>query len=117
MSRPCPIQSQVSYLIKDWNIYFKIPYMYFQILLAKETIESLEKRVKVMENNVDNPDISDEKKKLIMTELVEIKKLLDRNTELLSKLHKENSKSFVVAVIIFFLCFLIYGVYVMFINE
>lgn len=46
-------------------------------------------------------------------ELKEISKLLETNEEQLKKMHKENSKSFAVAACLFFICFLVYGLYVL----
>lgn len=58
-------------------------------------------------------DMPEPKRQEVQTELIEIRKLLEKNEDILSKLHKENSKTFVFAVLIMFLCFLIYGIYVM----
>jgi hypothetical protein len=67
-----------------------------------------------MESRLTSPLLPEEKRKEIETELMEIKKLLETNTELLSKLHKENSKSFMLVAIFVFISFLLYGLWVMF---
>lgn len=72
-----------------------------------DRIVSLEERLKTPES------LPLDKKIQMESELKEIKKLLTTNKELLSKLHKENSKSFAVAACLIFFTFLIYGVYVM----
>lgn len=69
-----------------------------------------------MEDQLNDSDLPEIKRRQVQTELLEIKKLLDRNEEILSKLHKQNSHSFVLAVMIMFLCFLVYGIYVMMYN-
>lgn len=66
-----------------------------------------------MEDRLWNDELPEGKRKEIESELVEIKKLLDKNEEILKGLHKENSRSFVLAVMLMFLCFLLYGIYVM----
>ncbi|PSN52947.1 hypothetical protein C0J52_03642 [Blattella germanica] len=50
-------------------------------------------------------------------ELAEVRSILSKNEAELKTLHKENSKSFVVAVMLMFFAFLIYGLYVMFTNP
>lgn len=66
-----------------------------------------------MESRLQSDELPDMKRKEVENELTEIKKLLDKNEEILKGLHKENSRSFVLAVMVMFLCFLIYGIYVM----
>lgn len=66
-----------------------------------------------MESRLRNDELPEIKRKEVENELTEIKKLLDKNEEILKGLHKENSRSFVLAVMVMFLCFLIYGIYVM----
>uniref|UniRef100_A0A336M591 Coiled-coil domain-containing protein 167 n=1 Tax=Culicoides sonorensis TaxID=179676 RepID=A0A336M591_CULSO len=84
-----------------------------QVHLANDTIKQLKVRISVMENRLKNDELPEPKRREVENELVEIKKLLDKNEEILKGLHKENSKSFVLAVLIMFLCFLCYGIYVM----
>jgi Coiled-coil domain-containing protein 167 len=69
-----------------------------------------------MESRLSSPLLPEDKRKEIETELTEIKKLLETNTELLSKLHKENSKSFVLVAIFVFISFLLYGLWAMWYN-
>lgn len=47
---------------------------------------------------------------------MDVKHLLSQNESELRGLHKENSKTFAVAVIIMFFAFLIYGIYKMITN-
>jgi predicted negative regulator of RcsB-dependent stress response len=49
-------------------------------------------------------------------ELQEVKSLLVKQEEDLKKLRKENSKTFVIALIIMFFAFLTYGIYQMMTN-
>lgn len=70
-------------------------------------------RIKILESSLESPNLSDDKRKIMENEINEIKKLLNTNKELLSVLHKENSKSFALTACLVFVCFLVYGVYVM----
>lgn len=70
-----------------------------------------------MESRLQSDELPIDKRKEIETELIEIKKLLDKNEEILKGLHKENSKSFVLAVMIMFLIFLLYGIHMMMHNK
>lgn len=70
-------------------------------------------RIQLLESSLKSPNLSDDKRKVMEHEINEIKKLLDTNKELLSQLHKENSKSFALTASLVFACFLVYGVYVM----
>lgn len=71
-------------------------------------------RIASLEERLKSPELPNQKKAQMETELVEIKKLLTTNKTLLSTLHKENTKSFMIAAALMFLTFLIYGFYVMF---
>uniref|UniRef100_A0A336L8P4 CSON006704 protein n=1 Tax=Culicoides sonorensis TaxID=179676 RepID=A0A336L8P4_CULSO len=68
-----------------------------QVHLANDTIKQLKVRISVMENRLKNDELPEPKRREVENELVEIKKLLDKNEEILKGLHKENSKSFVLA--------------------
>uniref|UniRef100_A0A182IT56 Coiled-coil domain-containing protein 167 n=1 Tax=Anopheles atroparvus TaxID=41427 RepID=A0A182IT56_ANOAO len=91
--KPCPIQQE--------------------IVTTNETIAGLRERVRRMEENLTDPSLPEDRKREISLELKEISKLLETNEELLKKMHKENSKSFAVAACLFFICFLVYGLYVL----
>lgn len=71
------------------------------------------RRIEDLEVTLKSPTLQPEKRKVIETELNEIKKLLSTNKELLSTLHGHNTKSFALTACLVFGCFLIYGVYVM----
>lgn len=70
-------------------------------------------RIQLLETSLKSPSLSDDKRKIMVNEINEIKKLLTTNKELLAELHKENSKSFALTASLVFACFLVYGVYVM----
>ena len=53
---------------------------------------------------------------MLEKELQEVKSLLVKQEEDLKKLRKENSKTFVIALIIMFFAFLAYGIYQMMTN-
>ncbi|XP_058120964.1 uncharacterized protein LOC131281883 [Anopheles ziemanni] len=91
--KPCPIQQE--------------------IVTTNETIAGLRERVRRMEQNLTDPNLPEDRRRELSLELKEISKLLETNEELLKKMHKENSKSFAVAACLFFICFLVYGLYVL----
>lgn len=93
MNKQCPIQSQIT--------------------LANDTIQGLMTRVESLEKRLQSQDLDQNKKSAIENELVEIKKLLSTNKTHLSSLHKENTRSFMIAACLMFLTFLLYGIYVM----
>ncbi|KAG4075308.1 hypothetical protein HA402_003099 [Bradysia odoriphaga] len=84
-----------------------------QISNANDTIEQLMQRIELLETSLKSPNLMDDKRKIMETEINEIKKLLSTNKDLLADLHKENSKSFALTASLVFACFLLYGVYVM----
>lgn len=84
-----------------------------EIETTNETIAGLRERVRRMEQNLNDPDLPEDRRRELSLELKEIAKLLETNEELLKKMHKENSKSFAVAACLFFICFLVYGLYVL----
>uniref|UniRef100_A0A182FCH4 Coiled-coil domain-containing protein 167 n=1 Tax=Anopheles albimanus TaxID=7167 RepID=A0A182FCH4_ANOAL len=80
---------------------------------TNETIAGLRERLRRMERNLNDPNLAEDRKRELSLELKEIAKLLETNEQLLHKMHKENSKSFAVAACLFFICFLVYGLYVL----
>lgn len=80
------------------------------------TIEDLTIRMKSLEAALDSEDVSGEKQDDLELELADIRKVLEASKEQLTGLQKKNRQSFVLAAILFFLCFLIYGVYVMWVG-
>lgn len=77
------------------------------------TIEDLTIRMKSLEAALDSEDVSAEKQDDLELELADIRKVLEASKEQLTGLQKKNRQSFVLAAILFFLCFLVYGLYVM----
>ena len=100
-------QTKITYFLK-YSLFYIL-----QIESSNEIISTLMQRIQSMESCLKDPNIESVKRKIIETELNEIKKLLTTNKELLSKLHKDNSKSFALTACLVFLCFLVYGIYVM----
>ncbi|XP_035907685.1 uncharacterized protein LOC118510226 [Anopheles stephensi] len=90
---PCPLQKEIQ--------------------TTNDTIAALRERVRRMERNLNDPTLPEERRRELSLELKEIAKLLETNEEQLKKMHKENSKSFAVAACLFFICFLVYGLYVL----
>lgn len=67
-----------------------------------------------LEEQLKTRKVPPEVKKTIELELQEMRKLLATNEDHLSNLHRENRRSFAVAASLFFVIFLIYGLYLMF---
>lgn len=85
-----------------------------QIYDMENTITDLMIRIKSLEAFLDLSDnVDPRKREEAELELAEIRKLVETSNQFLKELHKKNTKSFMVAAILFFLCFLCYGVYVM----
>lgn len=78
---------------------------------AEDCIKSCFHRIEVIERNLKDRHMSDEERERLEKELEEVKKLLTHNEGELKNLHRENSKTFVVAVLLMFFSFLFYGVY------
>lgn len=70
--------------------------------------------MQLLENKLKTKDLPPDQIKIIENELKEARKLLETNEEQLSKLHGQNRRSFAVASSLFFVCFLVYGLYLMF---
>lgn len=70
-------------------------------------------RVEIIEKKLKTKLLTTENRERLENELEEVKEVLKRNEEKLQNLRKENSKSFMVAACLVFLCFLFYGVYMM----
>lgn len=79
----------------------------------QNTIEDLTIRMKSLEAALDSDDVPQDKQEDLELELADIRKVLDASKEQLTALQKKNRQSFVLAAVLFFLCFLIYGIYVM----
>lgn len=85
----------------------------FQMTKAEEAIKFLEKRIEDLEDELISKNVPEEKQKMIETELIEVRKTLNTNKEMLSKLHKDNMKSFSFVVILLCGCFTLYVIYIL----
>uniref|UniRef100_A0A182WJQ4 Coiled-coil domain-containing protein 167 n=1 Tax=Anopheles minimus TaxID=112268 RepID=A0A182WJQ4_9DIPT len=84
-----------------------------QIQATNDTMASLRERIQRLERSLNDPNLPEDRRRELSLELKEIGKLLETTEEQLKKMHKENSKSFAVAACLFFICFLVYGLYVL----
>lgn len=82
----------------------------------EETIQALTIRCKSLEAAVDLDDLPEEKQQDLELELADIRKVLEASKTSLVALQKKNRQSFIVAAILFFICFLVYGIYVLFVG-
>ncbi|XP_049789625.1 uncharacterized protein LOC126195157 [Schistocerca nitens] len=74
-------------------------------------------RIEALERNLRSRHLSSDERQRIEGELEEVKEELKRNQHELKHLQKENTKSFAMAAILMFLCFLVFGVYKMLQNK
>jgi len=80
---------------------------------VEENLKETLHRVEIIEKKLKTKLLTTENRERLENELKEVKEVLRRNEEKLQNLRKENSKSFMVAACLVFLCFLFYGVYLM----
>lgn len=83
-----------------------------QIQKTEEAIKSCYERVDSLENKLRN-ETNSEQEDDIRKQLAEVRKLLATNEELLSGLHKHNRTSFVFAIALCFVVFVVYMLYIL----
>lgn len=114
----CSIIKEVSIFIYLFSfITYTYIYCYIFVLKiqkAEDTIKTCYKKVKDLEGKLKTKDFPVEQRQSLQNELKEARKLLETNEKLLSELHGQNRKSFMVAACLFFVIFLVYGLYAMF---
>lgn len=71
-------------------------------------------RVVVLEKRLKTKLLTIENRERLETELEDVKQVLKDYEDKLRSLRKENTRSFMIAASLVFICFLIYGVYCMF---
>lgn len=80
---------------------------------VEDTLKDTRYRIEVIERTLKRKMMINENRKELENRLEEIKEVLKENEEKLRILRKENSKSFVVVGCLVFICFLLYGLYLM----
>ncbi|XP_050452497.1 uncharacterized protein LOC126852058 [Cataglyphis hispanica] len=80
---------------------------------VEESLKDTLYRVEVIEKKLKTKLLTTENRERLENELEEVKEVLRRNEKKLQNLRKENSKSFMVAACLIFVCFLLYGMYLM----
>ncbi|KAM0736396.1 hypothetical protein ACS0PU_010357 [Formica fusca] len=80
---------------------------------VEESLKDTLYRVEVIEKKLKTKLLTTENRERLENELEEVKEVLRRNEKKLQSLRKENSKSFMVAACLIFVCFLLYGIYLM----
>ena len=88
-----------------------------QIQQVEEILKDSWYRVEVIQKKLKTKLLTMEDREALETELEEVQKVLKRNEETLQSLRHENSKSFMVAGSLIFVCFLLFGVYSMFYGK
>ncbi|XP_011696843.1 PREDICTED: uncharacterized protein LOC105455310 [Wasmannia auropunctata] len=80
---------------------------------VEDSLKDTLHRVEVIERKLHTEVLSIENRERLENELEEVKAVLRRNEKELQNLRKENSKSFMITACLVFVCFLVYGVYLM----
>ncbi|XP_029055533.1 uncharacterized protein LOC114882733 [Osmia bicornis bicornis] len=84
-----------------------------KIQKVEDTLKDSMYKVDVLEKKLRTKLLTIESREQLETKLEEIKGVLKKNEEKLKYLRKENTKSFMVAGSLVFICFLLYGLYLM----
>lgn len=74
-------------------------------------------RVEKIQEKLRTKLLTTEHREKLETELEEIQEALKENRNTLKYLRRENSKSFMIAACLVFICFLFFGIYSMFIGN
>lgn len=84
---------------------------------VEESLKDTLYRVEVIEKKLRTKLLTTDNRERLENELEEVKEVLRRNEKKLQSLRKENSKSFIVAMCLALMCFLVYGIYLMIFNN
>ncbi|XP_046815238.1 uncharacterized protein LOC124422603 [Vespa crabro] len=85
-----------------------------KMLHVEDALKESLHRVEVIEKRLKTKLLTIENRERLENELEEVKTVLKINEQKLYGLRKENTRSFMIAASIIFICFLIYGLYCMF---
>ncbi|KAK2587736.1 hypothetical protein KPH14_003845 [Odynerus spinipes] len=85
-----------------------------KILHVEDALKESLHRVEIIERRLRTKLLTTENRERLENELEEVKEVLKKNEEKLHDLRRENTKSYMVAACLVFICFLVYGVYCMF---
>uniref|UniRef100_A0A1L8DUZ4 Protein with signal anchor n=1 Tax=Nyssomyia neivai TaxID=330878 RepID=A0A1L8DUZ4_9DIPT len=81
---------------------------------AEETISDLLHRTNALEKRISSPHIPEDERLKAEEDLRYIKKVLEKNQEILTKMRKEDRKPMLLISVLVFLCFFAYSMYVLF---
>ncbi|XP_059614640.1 uncharacterized protein LOC132260501 isoform X2 [Phlebotomus argentipes] len=84
------------------------------IRAAEETIIDLLHRTEALEKLIQSPQLPDEERVQAQEDLTYIKKVLEKNQELLQKMRGANRRPMLLISVLVFLCFFGYSMYVLF---
>lgn len=80
---------------------------------SEEIIKEVYVRIEKLEAKLSSDKLDDNKKKLLQTEIKEMRKLLQDHENQLSHLRTHNTKTFAFTVILLFTCFFLYMLYIL----
>ncbi|GAB0090246.1 uncharacterized protein DMENIID0001_049490 [Sergentomyia squamirostris] len=84
---------------------------------AEDTIADLLYRTEVLEKQINSPNLSEEERLQAEEDLKYIKKVLQKNQEILRRMRKADRKPMLLISVLVFLCFLGYSLYVLFYGN
>lgn len=82
-----------------------------KILQVDDALKESLHRVEVIERKLKTKLLTSENRERLENELEEVKRVLKIDEKKLRDLQKENTRSFIIAASLVFICFLVYGVY------
>ncbi|XP_052860849.1 uncharacterized protein LOC128267930 [Anopheles cruzii] len=78
-----------------------------------DVFDGLQRRMRNLEDQMESPNPSDVRMKEYWDELTELRLQLAENRQKVEKMQNKRFNSFAVAACLFFICFLVYGLYVL----
>ncbi|XP_058064032.1 uncharacterized protein LOC131213855 [Anopheles bellator] len=84
-----------------------------EIQSLNDVFDGLQRRMRNLEDNMDNQTNTDKRMREYWDELSELRIQLAENRQKLEMMQAKHSNSFAVAACLFFICFLVYGLYVL----
>ena len=91
--------------------------MFSQIQQVEEILKGSWHRVEIIQRKLKTKLLTIEDRERLETELQEVQDVLKKNEDTLKSLRRQNSKSFMVAASLIFVCFLLFGIYSMFFHK
>ncbi|XP_051175084.1 uncharacterized protein LOC127290511 [Leptopilina boulardi] len=88
-----------------------------KIQQCEEILKDFWDRVDKMQKKLNSRLLTIEDRERLELELEKLQEVLKKNEDILKKLRRKNSQSFMVAASLIFICFLLFGIYSMFFGK